>query len=162
MKQLNEQPTINAANKFSATLDSRNFFVSLVSVILLAFEANNLAIDADPGSIVDVVTGGDIGRIVSIFFLNFFNPIMKLINKTASWSWAFLKSPNFWTQIVTALLIGISGFGLIFPESAAADLVNAIFGGEFQSIALAIVLNVLNPLYHFFFDRDKEPSPASG
>lgn len=145
---------INIMNaKLQATLNSRNFFVSLISVVLLAFELNNLSLGADAGQIVDTVGSGDVGRIAALFLVNFLNPILKLIQKTAEWSWNFLRSPNFWTQLVTVILVALTGLGITFPDGAAGNLVESIFSGEFQVIAIAAVVNVLNPLYHFFFDR---------
>ena len=49
--------------------------------------------------------------------------------------------------------------GVVFPEGAAGNLVNAIFGGTFETIAVAVVVNILNPLYHFFFDNNDEEEP---
>jgi len=143
--------------KIQATLGSRNFFVSLISVFLLAFELNNLSLGAGAEQIIDTVTSGDVGRIAALFLVNFLNPILKLVQKTAEWSWAFLKSPNFWTQVITVILVALTGLGITFPDGAASGLVDAIFTGEFQVIAIAAVVNVLNPLYHFFFDRPEAP-----
>jgi len=144
--------------KVADTAGSRNFFVSFVSVLLLMLEMNGLGTGADPGNIVDAITSADLGRILSILLLNFLNPIMKIIQKQVEWSWDFLRSPNFWTQVATTLLIGITMFGIAFPDGAAADLVDAIFGGEFQVIAIALIINVLNPLWHFFFDKKTPPT----
>lgn len=136
--------------KVTETLGSRNFFVSLVSLILLSLELNSLPTGADPGTIVDVIQNPDIGRIVSIIFLNFLNPVMKIISKTAVWDWGFLKSMNFWTQVITVVLTGVAMLGIVFPDGAAAAMVEAVFGGEFNAIWVAFGMNILNPIYHFF------------
>lgn len=146
-------------SKLQATLGSQNFFVSLISVMLLAFELNNLSLNVTADQVVDTVSSGDVGRIAALFLVNFLNPILKLVQKTAEWSWNFLKSPNFWTQIVTVILVALTGLGIAFPDGAAGNLVEGIFSGEFEVIAIAAVVNVLNPLYHFFFDRTKEAPP---
>lgn len=146
-------------NKIAATAGSRNFFISLVSTTLLTLEMNGLGTGADPGNIVDAITSADIGRILSILLLNFLNPIMKIIQKQVEWSWDFLRSPNFWTQVVTTILVGVTMLGIMFPEGAASNLVSAIFGGEFQVIAIALIINIANPLYHFFFDRNERQRP---
>lgn len=148
-------------NKIKATAGSQNFFVSLISLLLLTFELNGLSTGADPENIFDAITSGDAGRILSILLINFLNPILKLVQKQETWSWDFLKSVNFWTQAVTTILAAITIAGVAFPEGAAANLVEAIFGGTFQTIAVAVVVNILNPLYHFFFDRD-EPGSIPG
>lgn len=139
--------------KLTATLNSKNFFVSLISIILMAIELNGFNVNTDAGQIYDAIDAGQISTIISIFFVNFLNPILKLASKAASWTWDFLKSPNFITQVVTVLLIGLTGFGIAFPDGAAAAVVDSIFQGGFQTIVVALVINILNPLYHFFFDR---------
>lgn len=145
--------------KLQATLDSRNFFVSLVSLILLTFELNNIGTGADPDQIVEAVSAGDFGRILSIFFLNFLNPIMKLISKAATWTWNFLKSTNFWTQVITTVLTAVAMLGVVFPEGAAANLSDAFLGGEIGVILTALIINVVNPIIHFF--RNKKAQPDS-
>lgn len=141
------------SEKLIATLNSRNFFVSLISIILMAIELNGFNINTDAGQIYDAIDAGQVSTIVSIFFVNFLNPILKLASKAATWTWDFLKSPNFITQVVTVILIGLTGLGIAFPSGAAAAVVDSIFQGGFQTIVVALVINILNPLYHFFFDR---------
>lgn len=143
--------------KLTATLNSKNFFVSLISIILMAIELNGFSVNTTPDELYNAIDLGQVSTIVSIFFVNFLNPILKLASKAATWTWDFLKSPNFITQIVTVVLIGLAGLGIVFPQGAAANVVNAIFQGGFETIVVALVVNILNPLYHFFFDR-----PADG
>lgn len=142
------------SSKLTETLNSRNFFVSLISIILMAIELNGFNVNVEPSEIYDAIDLGQVSTIVSIFFVNFLNPILKLASKAASWTWDFLKSPNFITQVVTVILIGLAGLGIAFPQGAAANVVDSIFQGGFETIAVALVVNILNPLYHFFFDRD--------
>lgn len=144
--------------KLIATLNSRNFFVSLISILLLAIELNGFPVSTDAGQIFDAVGAGQVSAIISIFFVNFLNPILKLASKAKKWTWDFLKSPNFITQVVTVILIGLTGLGISFPDGAAAAIVDSIFQGGFQTIVVALVVNILNPLYHFFFDRQKDSS----
>lgn len=141
-------------SKFAATMESRNFFVSLITLLFLALGYNGLDPGIDADTLLDAILSGELGPIVSIILVNFLNPIMKIIRGEVEWSWSFLKSKNFWTQTITAILMLLTGFGIVFPDGAAAQLVDAIFGGSFDAISVAIVLNIINPLYHFFFDRD--------
>jgi hypothetical protein len=145
--------------KFQETMGSKNFFVSLTTLILLVLEANGLGIDATGGEIVDAISSQDIGAIISVVVLNLLNPITKLLQQGVNWSWAFLKSMNFWTQAVTTVLVGVTLAGITFPESAANSIVEAVFSNEFNAIGTTIVINILNPLYHFFFDKPKEEEP---
>ena len=111
---------------------------------------------------MDAISARDIGAIFSVVLLNFLNPVMKLINKTAKWSWDFLKSVNFWTQLATVILVGLSLLGVVFPQGAAAGIVEAVFSGEANLIITAIAVNVINPLYHFIFDRGPKQVAAAG
>jgi hypothetical protein len=145
--------------KFQATLDSRNFFVNLISIVLLAFTANGLPISVEPGDIIDAISTQDFGLILGVILPNFLNPIMKLINKTANWGWGFLKSTNFWTQTLTTLLVGLELISLQFPTGAAQEIIDAVFSGDIGLIIAALAINILNPLLHFFRNKE-ETTPA--
>lgn len=93
-------------SKLQATLDSRNFFVSLISVAMLMLSYQGVAIDVDPQAVADILLRADV-------------------------------------------------LGIVFPDGAAAAVVEAIFSGGTGAIATALVVNLLNPLYHFLFDRPK-------
>lgn len=143
-------------NKFQATMGSKNFFVSLTTLILLILESNGLGINATGEEIVDAISSQDIGAIIGVVVLNLLNPITKLLQQGVDWSWDFRKSANFWTQAVTTILVGVTLAGIVFPESAASAIVEAVFSNDFNAIGTAIVVNILNPLYHFFFDKPKD------
>jgi nitrous oxidase accessory protein NosD len=130
-------------------IESQNFFVSLVTLLLLAFEANQLTVNVSAEQVVSVFASQDAGAIISLIFLNFLNPVMKILSKAQEWSWEFLKSANFWTQVVTVALAGVAIFGLQFPEGAAPELVEAYYSKQFSIISVAIVVNLINPIYHF-------------
>lgn len=130
-------------------IESQNFFVSLVTLLLLAFEANQLTVNVTAEQVVSVFASQDAGAIISLIFLNFLNPVMKILSKTQEWSWGFIKSANFWTQVVTVILAGVAIFGLQFPEGAAPELVEAYYSKQFSIISVAIVVNLINPIYHF-------------
>jgi hypothetical protein len=142
--------------KLQATLDSRNFFVSLISLVLLTLEANDLSIGTDADSVYDAFASGELGRILSLVLINFLNPLMKIIRGEAGWSWGFLKSWNFRTQALTAVLIFFTGIGVVFPEGAASNLIDALAGGELNLIILALAANIINPFLHFFRDKAED------
>jgi hypothetical protein len=142
--------------KLQATLDSRNFFVSLISLVLLTLEANDLSIGTDADSVYDAFASGELGRILSLVLINFLNPLMKIIRGEAGWSWGFLKSWNFRTQALTAVLIFFTGIGVVFPDGAVANLIDALAGGELNLIIIALVANIINPFIHFFRDKAKD------
>lgn len=138
--------------KIQQTLDSRNFFVSLVSLILLFFTSNGLDLGVNAAQIVDIVGSNDLGAIVGLIAVNFFNPLMKVFSKGFKFDWAFLRSPNFITQLITAVLSLVALLGVVFPPEAATEITNSFSSREFLPIAMALVINVANPLWHFFFD----------
>ena len=131
------------------SLKSQNFFVSLVPLVLLAFEANSLTLNVSADQVVDTLLSRDAGAILSLVVLNFANPILKLISRTSEWDCGFTRSANFWTQVATVVLAGIAIFGLEFPADAAPELVSAYYTNQFSVISVAIVINLVNPIYHF-------------
>jgi uncharacterized membrane protein len=133
-----------------SVLQSKNFLVSVITLVLLAFEANSLQVNLKPEQVADVLLNRDVGAIVALIVMNFLNPIMKLATKAAKWDWGFLKSPNFWTQVLTVVLVLVAAYGIEFPENAAPALVTAYYSKQFSIIAMALVVNLINPLYHFF------------
>ena len=133
-------------------LDSRNFFVSILTLILLPFVDNGLDVEAAIAaeSVVDALLGGDLTTILAVLLPNIVQPFMKWIqNGISGWSWGFLKSWNFWTQAITAVLVVATAYGLVFPDEAVTDVSDAIQSGQFDLITVAIVINVINPVYHF-------------
>lgn len=119
------------SKKVANTLDSRNFFVSLISLLLLS-----LGVDASEAEgIFDALSGGvDTSQLIILLGVNFLNPAFKISKKLAegTFDWGFWKSKNFQTQIATVIIAAISLLGFDFPEGAAT----------------AITINVLNPLFH--------------
>jgi len=139
-------------------LQSKNFLVSIITLVLLAFEANSLPINVKPEQIADVLLNRDLGAIIALIMMNFLNPIMKLATKAAKWDWGFVKSPNFWTQGLTVILVLISTFGIDFPNNAAPALITAYYSKQFTVIAMALLINVVNPIYHFVKGRQAKAS----
>lgn len=149
---------LNKKSKLEGTLDSRNFWVSLITLALLGIGANGADIP-DPegvsGEIYDSILTGNVGSLLTVIFFNFVNPLIKIVRQK-SWSWDFIKSMNFWTQFATVGLIALTALGISFPDGAAKNVIESVFGGEFQTIAIAFVINVINPLYHFFLKQKEE------
>jgi len=148
-------------SKFSATLDSRNFFVSIISLVLITIAqvSGGVVPEGAAGQILDAISQKDIILFFTIALPNLINPIMKIV-RDKLWTWKVFKSTNFLTQSLTVVLMGLAGFGIMWPDGAAANIVNAIAGGTGTVIITALVINIINPLYHFFFDKPKEPTQA--
>jgi uncharacterized membrane protein len=154
--------TATRKEKIKQTLDSRNFFVSLVSLILLAFTSNGLEVGVNSDQIVNIIGSNDMGAIVALLAVNFFNPVLRLLSKGFKFEWTFLKSPNFLTQVFTVLLALIALLGVVFPPDAANQVSEAFSTHEFAPIAMALVINVANPIWHFFFDKGNPKINANG
>ena len=144
-----------------SVLQSKNFLVSIITLVLLAFEANSLQVNVKPEQVADVLLNRDLGAIIALVVMNFLNPIMKLATKAAKWDWGFVKSPNFWTQGLTVVLVLIASFGIDFPKNAAPALVTAYYSKQFTVIAMALLINVVNPIYHFVKDRQAKANEES-
>lgn len=146
--------------KLNDILGSRNFFVSLISLVILIFQMNGSPIDdvdATSGQIYDALKEGGIIPILSIIVPNLLNPIMKIIK--GGFDISFLKSLNFWVQFGTVVLIALGGFGVVFPDGTAAQIVEAVFAGDWGLLVTVIIANVFNPLWHIFLEkRNAKPS----
>lgn len=151
--------------KFRETLGSKNFLVSLISIFVLALNSNGAGIpDGASEYLADAIVSADLNAILSVIFVNFANPLFKII-KSKKFDGGFLKSVNFWVQSLTVGLMVAVGYGFSFPESAASEIVNAIFGGNVGAIITALVINIGNPLWHFFQkakgEKVREPVPQT-
>ena len=138
--------------KVTATLNSRNFWISIISIIFTGLGAQGIDMmepELISGEIYDAIIKGQVGTLISVLFVNFINPVIKIVRQK-TWSWSFLRSVNFWVQFATVGLLGLASFGIVFPEGAAAEVVGSFFGGNFETIAIATIINILNPLWHFF------------
>lgn len=120
--------------KAVGTLDSRNFFVTFISIILLAASGQDVIFDQTPEEIYNLFQGQEILGILSIVVLNFLNPVTKLVTKIIKkqWSWDFVKSMNFQTQ----------------ATSFVALILASWLGEELGGIVLALAVNVVNLIVH--------------
>lgn len=149
--------TTKTKAKVEATLNSKNFFVSLISLSFLiigTLSGEPVPEDASK-DLLDALTAKDLELIAMIIIPNFIKPLLKLI-KEKRFSWDFLKNKNIQTQLMTVLLLGIAGAGIAFPDGAVANIMDSFAGGELSIAALAILINFINPIYHFFFDKPIE------
>lgn len=128
--------------KLSATLGSQNFLITALSLLLLALQSNNIETGYTAEGIVDLFKDANLTSIVVLLLVNFLNPIIKLVNSIIKkeWSWAFLRSQNFQTQILS---VGTILFSLFLDEVSTG-------------IVTTIVLNVWNLVAHLI--QKNEPN----
>lgn len=120
--------------KLKEVLASKNFLVTLVTIVLGFITANEIQVQLTPEQVADGIMGKDFLAIASFVLLNFFNVLTKIgakfLDKT--WSWAWLKSKNFLTQVLSVLSI----------------LVGAYFDATVAGIIVAVVANIINLITH--------------
>lgn len=137
--------------KLEAVLGSRNFLVSILTLIGLFVTGQGLDWNVDNSALANQLVGQHLSTILVVLGTNIGLPIVNLVRKaiTTGLDTSILKSVNFITHVLSAVLIGVSVFGIMFPDGAAADLVNSIAGGQITVILTAIVVNLVNPIIHF-------------
>lgn len=139
-------------------LDSLNFQTSVVTLFLIALSAFGIEINLNAEDVVRELIAKNMDWIVTIGAPSLVTIVFKLVKKVQEKSLHFkdlFKSLNFVTQLGTVVLVLLSGIGIMFPPDASQSLVSAIFDGGFIAIATAVVINIINPLWHFFFDKPK-------
>jgi hypothetical protein len=121
-------------NKLSNVLQSRNFFVTIVSIILLVLQYNAIEVDYTAEGIVDMFSSTTLANALVLALVNFINPIMKIVKKLVdkTFDWSFKNSTNFITQVLTLITVVVAVF---FDEIAAGMIA-------------ALILNVWNLVSH--------------
>lgn len=127
-------------SKLTSTLDSRNFFVTLISIVLAALQFNSIETGYTAEGIFDLFKDANLSSALILLVVNFLNPIMKIVNKVINkgFDWSFVKSRNFVTQVLSLLTI----------------LISALFDEITVGIISALVVNVWNLVSHLL-DKDK-------
>jgi len=68
-----------------------------------------------------------------------------------------LKNWNVWNNVLSTVAAGLATFAIGFPEEEAANLLEAIKGGQLQLIAVA-AFQFINMAYHLWI---KKPAPQA-
>ena len=121
-------------SKFKEILNSNNAWVTSISIVMMAIVANGIEVGMTPEEAFALFSGKTLIPILIAVVANFFNVFYKLATKikNGTWSWSFLKSSNFWTQLVTLAM------PFIIP-----------FLGEDKAAAMGVVLaNIINFMFH--------------
>ncbi len=121
-------------NKLTSTLDSRNFFVTLLSIVLAALQFNSIDTGYTAEGIFDLFKDANLSSALVLVVVNFLNPLIKLVNKVINKSFdlGFVKSQNFGTQVLSLVTIVFAAF---FDEVTVG-------------IISVLVLNVWNLISH--------------
>ena len=123
-------------NKVSQVFDSKNFYVTIIGMVLLALEGNNILVSQSADEIYNIFESNEGFELISILTVFFANPLFKLVSKIIAkeFSFDFFFSSNFQTQIVTFLTV----------------LVTAFIGNDelLAGIAVSLIINVVNLISH--------------
>lgn len=120
--------------KLSEVLGSRNALASYLSLILLGFTANGVVGTGTPEEIINMFTGINSGQIIALLLINFLTPIASLIKVIVDkkWTWGFLGSANFLSQVLTL----------------ASLIVSAFLSEETAGVLVALVVQAINFIKH--------------
>lgn len=115
-------------------LGSRNALASYLSLTLLGFTANGVMVNGTADEIINMFTGKNTGQIFALVLINFITPLASLVKVIVDkkWTWGFLKSTNFMSQVVTLVTLIISIF----------------LGEESAGVLVSLVVQAVNFIYH--------------
>lgn len=139
----------------------------MVTLLFIALGVQGIDTTLDPEATVVGILSKDVEFLVTILVPGLITILFKVSQniQAGTFDWRKLfKSPNFITQAITVLAGVLGTIGIILPETAPQELSGAIFGGSIAALVSAIVLNVINPIWHWIQDRIKknqEPVPPA-
>lgn len=138
------EPTLPDLNKEEAIqlpfLQSKNFWVTIISIVFGFLYTNGIEIGLTPDEFSTKILGSNTFELAIFIAVNLFNPILKTINKIKSglWSWEFVYSANFQTQVGSVVTIIVTGY----------------LGDVKAGLILALLFNVWNLIKHFLINKD--------
>src|SRR3990167_6293957 len=126
-------------DKFKDVFGSKNFYVTVLNIVLGLLLANDVIISMSAEDILTGLENKDAIGIIVFLVANFANVFIKIFAKfsAGTWSWAWLGSSNFWVQVLSVLTI----------------VLTAWLGEVTAGLIVVIVGNVINLIYHL----QKEP-----
>ena len=140
-------------------LESQNFLTNVIILALMGLGVNGIDTTLNPEEFTFALLARDIDFLVSVALPAIITIVFKVTKNIQAGTFSFakmIKSPNFITQAITALSLLVGGIGIILPPDAPQALTGAIFTGSIGVIIAAVVLNVLNPVWHWLQDRTKK------
>ncbi len=145
-------------------LESQNFLTNVVTLLFLFLGVQGVDTTLDPEATVVALLTKDLDFIISILIPGLITIVFKVWKNVQSGTFdlkKLWKSPNFITQGITVLAGVLAFVGIILPPDAPVALTGAIFSGSIAVLISAIVLNVLNPIWHWIQDKLKKDGNAT-
>lgn len=145
--------------KKKTSLESQNFLTNVIILAFMGLGVNGIDTALNPGEFALAVLARDMEFLISVALPAIITITFKVTKNIQAKTFSFarmIKSPNFITQAITVLALLVGGIGIILPPDAPQALTGAIFSGSIGVIIAAVVLNVLNPLWHWLQNRTKK------
>lgn len=129
-------------NKLAEVLDSKNARVSIISIVVLFLNVNNIYFDESAEDLYELFYGQNLYGILTVLIINFMGPLSKIWQKYITKQFDYkslLKSSNFITQILTLLGIILAAY---FNEATAGAIV------AFLMHIITFIQHILEPTKH--------------
>jgi len=129
------------SSKFSDVIQGRSFWVSIISLILMAFAANHVDVTIyNSGAIYDLFTNkATLGALIS-FAIEIASKVFVAVQANG-WNFSFIKSTNFQIAVSSILILILGSF----------------FGQIIASLVAAIILESINIFYHLMIPLPVTP-----
>lgn len=144
-------------------LKSINFLNSTVTVLLILLGANGLDLGYDPIEGIQQILAKNWEFLATIVIPGTSTLIFRLVEKIKSKELTLrsffmnvFKDANSLTQLLTLVFGILVTIGIMIAPNVGADLANAITEGSIFLILSIVVTNVLNPIWHFFKNRNND------
>jgi len=120
---------------------SKNFWTSIITIIVGFLTANNLNLGLTPDQLVNGISGHNTVEILMFLVPALIVPIQKIAAQK-TWDFSFFKSTNFWAQATTVLSV-VLGF---------------YFGEVTAGLIVAVVVQVVNLITHLSNSKPNIPA----
>lgn len=121
-------------------LNSSNFWVTVISIIFGLLYSNGIVLNITPEELVTKLLGSNTLELVLFIGMNLINPVVKIVNKIKNkeWTWKWVYSDNFRTQVGSVIAIVVSGY----------------FGDVVAGLVIAVIMNIWNLIAHLLINKD--------
>lgn len=121
-------------------LNSSNFWVTVISIIFGLLYSNGIVLNITPEELVTKLLGSNTLELILFIGMNLINPVVKIVNKIKNkeWTWKWVYSDNFKTQVGSVIAIVVSGY----------------FGDVVAGLVIAVIMNIWNLIAHLLINKD--------